>query len=215
MNILIAGANGHTGRLLIKELADHPTYNAIAMIRDENQAEALKELGVTDYVVADLEHDLTEAVKDCDVVLFVAGSGSKTGPDKTISVDQEGAKRLVDAAQANHSKQFIMLSSIGADTPTEPLKQYLEAKGEADRYLKESGLTYTIVRPGRLTFDAGTGLVDITHKLEHIEGRSIPREDLARVMTAVIQNPAAYNQTFELLSGDVPIDQALSELSSS
>lgn len=213
MKILIAGANGHTGRFLIKEIAAHEGYEAVAMVRDASQGAELKELGASDVVVADLEEDLTEAVTGMDVVIFAAGSGSKTGPDKTISVDQEGAKRLTHAAKANKVKQFIILSSMGAENPNGPIKHYHEAKGEADRYLRASGLTYTVVRPGRLTHDNGTGLVEVKPKIESSEGRDISREDVARVMVASIGRSSVYNQSFDLLNGDTPIEQALDQLS--
>lgn len=212
MKVLVAGANGNTGRLLIKQLAEQDNLEAVAMIREEDQAAHLKELGATEIVVADLEEDLTEAVKGMEVVIFAAGSGSKTGPDKTISVDQEGAKRLVDAAKANHVKQFVILSSMGADRPNGSIKHYHEAKGEADAYLRKSGVAYTIVRPGHLSHDEGTGQVELSEHIDSGEGRAIPREDVARVMVASIDRPSARNQSFDLLEGSTPIEEALEKL---
>ncbi|OJF16561.1 MAG: NAD-dependent dehydratase, partial [Bacillaceae bacterium G1] len=145
MKVLIAGANGHTGRLIVERLGKSPQYEAYAMIRDAAQAETLKQLGAKEAIVADLEGDVSHAVKGMDAVIFAAGSGSKTGPDKTISVDQEGAKRLIDAAKKAGIAHFVMLSSYGAGDPDAlpNLGHYLKAKGEADRHLIESGLTYT------------------------------------------------------------------------
>ncbi|AKP47053.1 MULTISPECIES: SDR family oxidoreductase [Bacillus] len=213
MKVLIAGANGHTGRLIV-ELLGKSKHEAYAMIRDESQAENLKQLGAKEAIVADLEKDLTHAVKGMDAVIFAAGSGSKTGPDKTISVDQEGAKRLVDAAKKEGISHFIMLSSYGAGVPDAlpNLELYLKAKGEADRYLQESGLTYTIVRPGWLSFDPPTGKVEIADHFESVEGRNIPRGDVAKVIVSCLDLENAKNKTFELLAGDQSIEDALRTL---
>jgi len=218
MNVLVAGANGHTGRLVIQRLASDDVHHAYAMVRNEDQAEALKSLGAEQVVVADLEaQDLNVAVKSCDAVIFAAGSGSKTGPEKTIAVDEEGANKLADAAKVNGVKRFVMLSSVGADEDIKdyngPLKHYVEAKGKADRYLQESGVDYTIVRPGRLTHEPATGKVDIRkhYEYEEHEGRSISRADLADVLVACLDNPHVKNKTFEIYSGQDPIDKALQD----
>jgi uncharacterized protein YbjT (DUF2867 family) len=147
-------------------------------------------------------------------VIFAAGSGSKTGPDKTIAVDQEGAKRLIDAAKKEGISHFIMLSSYGSGDPQAipKIAHYLKAKGEADRYLIESGLTYTIVRPGFLSFEPPTGKVEIAEHFESIEGRDIPRGDVAQVIVSCLDIENAKNKTFELLSGNQPIQDALKAL---
>lgn len=98
MNVLIAGANGTTGRLLIEQIAKEGEHRAIAMVRDPKQEPELEKLGAQ-TVVGDLEGDVSHAIHLADAVIFAAGSGSKTGPDKTISVDQEGAKNLIDEAK--------------------------------------------------------------------------------------------------------------------
>ncbi|GGE44836.1 NAD dependent epimerase/dehydratase [Pullulanibacillus camelliae] len=213
MNVLVAGANGYTGRLIIQKLAADGGHHPYAMVRNAEQAELLKKLGAEQVIVADLEaQDLREAVNGCDAVIFAAGSGSKTGPEKTITVDQEGAKRLIAAAKAGGVRHFVMLSSIGAEHPYGAIKHYHEAKGKADRYLKESGLDYTIVRPGRLTHDAAKGTVEIQTHFENHEGRDIPRADVAHVLVASLDKPHVKNKTFEVLSGQVAIEEALQDV---
>lgn len=110
MKVLVAGANGHTGRLVVRYLKEKG-HEPLALIRDEKQADALKELGAAP-VIGDLEKDVTDAVKQADAVIFAAGSGSKTGADKTIAVDQEGAKRLVDTAKKKTSSILLCLVPI-------------------------------------------------------------------------------------------------------
>lgn len=212
MKVLIAGANGHTGRLLIEHLANHSDHHPYAMIRNEDQTKDLRELGAAEVIVADLEDFPMEITKGMDAIIFAAGSGSKTGPDKTIAVDQEGAKRLVDAAYRSGVEHFVMLSSMGADEPQGPLEHYLAAKQKADDYLKNSGLTYTIVRPGQLSHDTSTGKIDLADKIELLEERSIPRADVAHVLAAVLDMDNTHNKVFEILSGDKKIEQALEML---
>lgn len=212
MNILVAGANGHTGRLLVEKLGKSNEHDVFAMIRKPEQADELKSLGAKDAVISDLEGDVSDAPKGMDVVIFAAGSGSKTGPEKTVTVDEEGNNKLVDASKAHGVKQYIILSAIGVENPGGKIKHYAEAKKNADEHLKASGLAYTVVRPGGLTFDKGTGMVEAKEKLEDPGSRDIPREDVADVMIASITEENAKNKTFELLSGNDTIEEALKAL---
>jgi uncharacterized protein YbjT (DUF2867 family) len=211
MKVLVAGANGHTGRHIIEQLAEGG-HQGFAMIRDPEQAGTLTSLGAADIVIADLEKNLSEAVKGMDAIIFAAGSGSKTGPEKTIAVDQEGAKRLIDAGKEERIKQFVMLSSVGADQPRGPIQQYLEAKHEADEHLKSSGIPYTIIRPGSLSFDEPTGKIELSSHFESTKGRSIPRKDVAHTIVASLNHEKTLNKTFEILSGDVEIEKAVDRL---
>ena len=159
MHVFIAGANGQIGRFLLQEIADSK-HEARALVRHADQGPELQQLGATETVIGDLEQDCSEAMRGCDAVIFTAGSGPHTGPDKTVDVDQDGAIRLVDTAKAMGIKRFIMVSSMRAEEPEkgpEKLQHYLRAKRNADEHLKSSGLNYTIVRPGRLTNDDGNG----------------------------------------------------------
>lgn len=211
MKVLIAGANGGTGRLVI-EKALKKGYDPIAMIRDPKQADDLEQIGAK-TVVADLEGDVSEAVQMADAVIFAAGSGSSTGDDKTIAIDQDGAIKLIDAAKKHGVKKFVMLSSIGTDAPDqapEEMKLYLRSKAVADEYLRNSELSYTIVRPGALSDEDGSGKIAAGKSVNH-EG-SIPREDVAEVLVSSIEEGSAHNQTFEIISGDTDISEAIQSI---
>lgn len=210
MRVLVAGANGNTGRRVVRMLAEGP-HEPLAMIRDEAQRPAFGESGV-ETVLADLEESVDHAVRGCDAVIFAAGSGAETGLDKTRAVDRDGAIRLVDAAGAAGAERFVMLSSMGADPGAEGggMNVYYRCKGVADVHLHDSDLVHTVVRPGRLTDDEGTGRIDAAPSLDR-SGR-IPREDVARVLVECLDRPSTHRRTFEILSGDTPVAEALESL---
>jgi uncharacterized protein YbjT (DUF2867 family) len=212
MHVFIAGANGQIGRFLLQEIADS-RHEARALVRHADQGPELQQLGATETVIGDLEQDCSEAMRGCDAVIFTAGSGPHTGPDKTVDVDQDGAIRLVDTAKAMGIKRFIMVSSMRAEEPEEgpeKLQHYLRAKRNADEHLKSSGLNYTIVRPGRLTNDDGNGKVSVSERLDAFG--EIPRQDVARVLLAVLDSDNTGNCVFDVVSGDVPVRDALANL---
>jgi len=203
-NILIAGANGTTGRIIVQLLKDSNVYRPIAMVRKQDQKERFEKDQVT-TVLADLEEDVSHALKKIDKVIFAAGSKGKN----LIGVDQEGAKRLTDAAKDAEAGKFVMLSSIGADNPSisDELEDYLKAKQNADNYLRESGLDYSIVRPGHLTDAAGTGKIRLEEKLES-QGK-ISREDVAKTLVEVLEDGIMQNQVFEITGGETPVEKAV------
>lgn len=212
MRILIAGANGQIGRKLIALIATS-THSSRAMIRKTEQADTLRELGADETIVADLEGDVHAVVAGCDAIVFAAGSGANTGPDKTDAVDRNGAIALMDAAREKGLRRFVMVSSMGADNPRngpEGLKHYLQAKQAADAHLVDSGLDYTIVRPGQLSDQPATGKVALAVNL----GRAgeVSRADVAAVLLAILDTPDTVGKTCELLQGNVPIAQAVAGL---
>ena len=203
-NVLVAGANGSTGRIIIDLLKKSEKYQPIAMVRKQEQKEHFEKENVA-TVLGDLEEDLNEAVKGAHKVIFAAGSGGK----KVVEVDQEGAKRFTDAAKNAGAEKFVMLSSMGADNPSigGELEDYLKAKGNADDYLQKSGLAYTIVRPGALTNEEGSGKIQLKEKLE--EQESISRANVAQTLVEVLDNDVKPNQIFEILDGETPIEKAV------
>ncbi|WP_226038164.1 SDR family oxidoreductase [Aquibacillus saliphilus] len=207
MNVLVIGANGKVGKHIVQKLLDSD-HQPIAMIRDTDQIPFFEEMGAK-TVLGDLESDFSNAFFNVDAVIFAAGSGPNTGADKTIIIDQEGAIKSVNLAKQYDVKQFIMLSSIKADQPesVNEMKHYLFAKHRADEYLKDSGLNYTIIRPGGLTNEAGTGKVQMQ---EHIDGFGmIPREDVAATIVHLLSVPKARNKSFDLISGQTVLDELL------
>lgn len=213
MNVLVIGANGHTGRHIVKELSSSSQHFVRAMIRKTEQAKDMEDLGARP-IVADLEQDFSYALENVNAVIFAAGSGGSTGDDKTLTIDQEGAKKAVDYAKKMGIERFVMLSSMGADNPSsgpDALQFYLKAKGAADAYLKESGLNYTIVRPGALSFDEGKGKIEASTSIED-KSRNISREDVAKVLVDSLTIEETNHKVFEILSGDTPVEEALKNI---
>ena len=213
MNIFVAGGHGKIGLRLLR-LAAQRGDQARGLIREPGQSADLEAVGA-EPVVADWEagDDITPLVAGADAVVFAAGAGPGSGPERKRTVDYGGAVKLIEAAKANGVSRYVIVSSMGADDPSsapEQMRPYQEAKAAADETLRESGLDFTIVRPGMLTDDPGTGLVEAAPSL----GRrgSIPRDDVAAVLLAVLDAPPTIGKTFELLSGETPIDEAIRAL---
>jgi uncharacterized protein YbjT (DUF2867 family) len=208
-NILVAGANGTTGKKIVNLLSQSQYFNPIAMVRKEEQIPYFKAKNI-ETVLADLEQDLSGAFnKTIDKVVFAAGSGGK----KVVEVDQEGAKRMIDASNKYKVRKFVMLSSMGADQPekAEQLQDYLKAKHNADEYLKSSGLNYSIVRPGSLTNGELTNKIQLKTKLN--KSGEISRNDVAQTLVRSLNDDVANNATFEILKGETLIGDALNTVS--
>ncbi|SHI63649.1 Uncharacterized conserved protein YbjT, contains NAD(P)-binding and DUF2867 domains [Mesonia phycicola] len=209
--VLIAGANGTTGREIVDILIQHQSYEPVAMIRKEEQSAYFENKNVQ-YKLADLEGDLTEAVKGIDRVIFAAGSGGNTGDEKTTAIDQDGAINLIDKAKAAGVKKFVMLSSMGTENPSQnpDLQHYLEAKKTADKHLKASFLDYSIVRPGALTNGEKTNRIKAKEHLN--EYGEISRKDVAQVIVDCLPPNVLQNKTFEILEGTLATELALQEV---
>ncbi|MFL0362780.1 SDR family oxidoreductase [Pseudobacillus sp. 179-B 2D1 NHS] len=211
MKVLVIGANGQIGRQVVELLQEREEHTARALVRSEEQAESFEKTGV-EAAVANLEgsvEEITEAAKGCEAVIFTAGSGGQTGWDKTLLIDLDGAVKTIEAAQAAGISRFIMVSALQAhrrENWNEAIKPYYVAKHYADKVLQSSGLTYTIIRPGGLLNEKGTGKVAAA---ENLERASIPREDVARTVVASLSEGHTFNRSFDLVSGDVPISEAL------
>jgi uncharacterized protein YbjT (DUF2867 family) len=200
--VLVAGATGTTGNKVVNLLKDSSTYTPVAMVRNDSQKAAFDKQGI-ETVWGDLTEDISNTTKGIDKVIFAAGSGG----NDVHNVDQEGAKRLIDASKKEHIKKFVMLSSMGADNPQGELKEYLQAKQNADQYLDISGVDFTIVRPGALTNNEGLGKIKLEHKLN--EQGEIPRWDVARTLVESLHTETAKNQAFEILTGETQIEKAV------
>lgn len=212
MKILVAGSHGKVGHHLVK-LLTKKGHEVRAMIRDADQSEEMRKLGA-EPVVADLEKDDTFPLEGINAVFFVAGSGPDTSEKKTEAVDKKGAIKLIEDAYKQRVQRFIMLSSVGADDPKkgpEELKTYLEAKHEADKELKYSGILFTILRANNLSDEKGTGKITAAEKLGSYEG-SVSREDIAQAMVACLDIRHTENKVFEVSGGDTPIEKALVDL---
>lgn len=207
MKVLVIGANGQVGHQLVEKLKDKG-HQPVAMVRKEEQVEQFKEKGI-DTVLGDLQKDFSHAFEGVDSVVFAAGSGGDTGADMTVLIDQEGAIESVDNAKKAGVKHFVMLSSMGADAPkeAEQMQHYLYAKHRADEHLKASGLDFTILRPGMLTNDSGTGKVRLFEGGTEIA--EIPREDVANVLAHIVDTNKPEGKTYYLHEGDTPVEDTL------
>lgn len=204
MKVLVVGANGQIGHQVVEKLKDKG-HDPVAMVRKEEQTKQFSDKGI-DTVLGDLEKDFSHAFEGVDTVVFAAGSGGDTGPDMTIVIDQEGAIETVDNAKNAGVKHFVIVSSMGANAPKEAenIKHYMYAKHRADEHLKASGLDYTIIRPGMLQNDAGTGKVSLSE--ENQSFGNVPREDVASVIVQAVDSNKAENKVYTLLEGDTPVE---------
>src|SRR5918992_2907669 len=182
MDVLIAGGHGKIARRLIRILAGDG-HTARGLIRNpEHAADIEGDGGVP--VLCDLEQDdVRQHVGGADAIVFAAGAGPGSGPERKRTVDYGGAVKCVEAAEELGVARFVIVSSIGAHDPEggpEAMRPYLRAKAEADERVAASTLDWTIVRPGSLTDEPGTGLVDVSTTL----GRFGPvsRDDVALVL---------------------------------
>ncbi|MCC5904796.1 MAG: SDR family oxidoreductase [Balneolaceae bacterium] len=211
MKITIVGASGQIARLLHPLLIQN-RHQVRGLVRKEEQAAELKKAGV-ELVIADIEQidDLSDAVGNANAVLFAAGAGHGSGVDRKWTVDRDGAIKLIDAVKKNGISRYVMVSAMGLDTPrgNEVFQVYQKAKAEADEALRKSGLDYTIVKPGRLTNEPGTGKVKAGINLDRGE---IPRADVAAVLAEILEMPETSGLEFDLLSGVEGIRNALKTL---
>jgi uncharacterized protein YbjT (DUF2867 family) len=212
MDVVVAGGHGKIGMRLLRLLAERG-HRARGLIRNPDHSIELHDVGA-EAVVCDIEErdDISDCVRGAEAVVFAAGAGPGSGPERKRTVDYAGAVKLIEAAKQNGIDRYVIVSAISVDRPEEwsdQMRPYYEAKRDADQALLESGLSYTIVRPGGLTDDPGTGLVNVDTDLERSE---IPREDVAATLLAVLETPSAIGKTFELVSGDTPIEEAIRAL---
>ena len=213
MDILVAGGDGQVALRLLN-LLSASGHTARGLIRKREQAADLEAVGAVP-VLGDLENDetLDAYVKGADAVVFAAGAGPGSGDARKRTVDLGGAVKLAEAATATGVRRYVLVSSIGADRPDsagESMRAYLRAKAEADDYVRATGLDWTIVRPGSLTDDPGTGLVRVSTELGN--RGPVPRDDVAAVLAAVLTTPTTVGKTFELFAGDTPVPAALAAL---
>ncbi len=208
MDVVVAGGHGQIGLKLLALLAARGD-RARGLIRNPAHAAELEAVGA-EAVICDLEAetDVSGAVAGADAVVFAAGAGPGSGPERKRTMDLGGALKLINAGV----QRYVMVSAIGAGDPeaaSEQMRPYIEAKAEADEALACSGLDYTIVRPGMLTNEPGTGRVAAGPDVERGE---IPREDVAAALAEVLAAPDTIGKTFNLVGGDVPVDEAIRAL---
>ena len=213
MRVVIAGGHGKIA-LVLERLLSQRGDSVAGLIRNPEQTDDLAAAGA-EPIVIDLEKASVDAVAEhlrgADAVVFAAGAGPGSGAARKETVDRNAAILLADAAEAAGVDRYLMISAMAADphaTADDPVfEAYLRAKGVADDAIRARGaLRWTVVRPGMLTNDAGAGCVTAAEST----GRgSIAREDVAAVLVAVLGEPRTAGQTFDLISGETPITEAV------
>jgi uncharacterized protein YbjT (DUF2867 family) len=216
LKVLVAGARGKTASSLVRMLVE-AGHEVRGLVRAEEQLPEVEADGA-EPVLCDLETETAEggvgeAVEGCDAIVFAAGAGPGSGAARKETMDFGGAAKLVEAAKERGVRRYLMLSSMGADDPeagSGAMRPYLRAKARADERLRGSGLDYTIVRPGSLTDEEGNGRIEVA---EHLGRRGeIPREDVARILASALESQNTSGKTFEVLSGETPVEEALARL---
>ena len=237
MRVVIAGGHGKIA-LILERLLSQRGDSVAGFIRNPAQVADLEAAGA-EALVVDLEKasvdDVAAQLHSADAVVFAAGAGPGSGAARKETVDRDAAILLADAAEAAGVTRYLMISAMGADIEAvdgardpafrdylrakdstsaqdddgrDPVfATYLRAKAVADEAVRaRSALNTTIVRPGLLTNDPGTGRVAIA---DSTGPGSIPREDVAAMLVALLDAPDTGGQTFEVISGDTPIPDAV------
>ena len=213
MDLVIAGGHGKIGLRLGRLLAERGD-RARGLIRNPEHEDELTEAGV-EPVVCDLEDGACNpvaAIEGADAVVFAAGAGSGSGADRKWTLDYAGAAKLIVAARARAIRRYVIVSAMGAASPPagdEVFAVYLRAKARADEELRQSRLDWTVVRPGGLTDEPGTGRIQAAERLPR---GSISRDDVAATLLAVLDEPGTIGATFDLVAGDVPVRDAVAAI---
>ncbi|MCG0287173.1 NAD(P)H-binding protein [Streptomyces sp. PSAA01] len=214
MRIVIAGGHGQIA-LRLEHLLTARGDEVAGIIRKPEQAGDLLASG-TEPVVCDLEtaslEDVVKHLEGADAAVFAAGAGPGSGAARKETVDHRAAVLFADAAERAGARRFLIISSMGASHEPPPgtdpvFAAYLRAKAAADDDIRaRDGLDWTVLRPGRLTNDPGTGRVKLA---EHTGRGEITRDDVAAVLAALLDEPRTAGRTLELINGDTPVAEAV------
>lgn len=214
MDVVIAGGHGQIA-LKLEKLLSEAGHEVRGLVRSPEQTDDLSAVGAA-AVVADLEAldavGLGDLIGPADAIVFAAGAGPGSAPERKWSLDYGAAAKLIAVAEQNSIDRYVILSSLGADPAAADdggFGTYLRAKGQADKDLAGSGLDFTIIRPGPLTDDPGTGTITIG---TDIASGPVTRDDVAATIAAVLETPATSGLTLDLRGGGSPIPQALAQL---
>lgn len=214
MRVAIAGGHGQIALRLAKIMSERGD-EVVALIRNPDHADEVRDAGAEPAVV-DLEHasedEVANAINGADAVVFAAGAGPGSGSERKETMDYGGAVKLIAAAKQAGVGRYVIVSSMGANPSTtgdDTFSVYLRAKGRADDAVRASGLDATVVRPGGLTNDAGTGRVRLGESLPRGQ---VTRDDVAAVLVAVLDSPSTIGRTADLIGGDTAIAEAVAAL---
>jgi uncharacterized protein YbjT (DUF2867 family) len=209
MDVAIAGGHGQIA-LQLGQMLVEDGHRVRGIIRKPEQSGDLEAIGV-EPVVFDLEHDdgLAHAIEGADAAVFAAGAGPGSGAERKLTMDRDGAVKLIDACRQAGARRYVIVSAMGARpgvTGDDVFQVYLRAKFEADEALRASDLDWTVIRPGGLTDEPGSGLIALGEELTR---GSIPREDVAATIKLVLPSPNTIGKSLDLVSGPLPIAEAV------
>jgi uncharacterized protein YbjT (DUF2867 family) len=214
VRVAIVGGHGQIALRLAKVLSQRGD-EVVALIRNPDHADEVGHTGAEPTVV-DLEHaseyDVAQAIDGSDAVVFAAGAGPGSGPERKDTMDYGGAVKLIAAAKQAGVNRYVIVSSMGANAEArgdDTFSVYLRAKGRADDAVRASGLDATVVRPGGLTNDAGTGRVRLG---ESVPRGQVTRDDVAAVLVAVLDSPNTIGRTVDLIGGATPVAEAVAAI---
>jgi nucleoside-diphosphate-sugar epimerase len=212
--IAIAGGHGKIA-LRLTELLSRRGETVVGLIRNPDHADDVRARG-GQAVVCDLEGAdvacIAAAIDGASAVVFAAGAGPGSGAERKLTMDRDGAIKLLAAAVQVGAPRYVIVSSVGAENPPggdDVFSVYLQAKAEADQAVQASDREWTIVRPGALTDDPGTGRVRLD--LDPFRGE-VARDDVAAVLDALLQDARAVGVILYVNGGDTPIEPALDAL---
>jgi uncharacterized protein YbjT (DUF2867 family) len=214
VDVAIAGGHGQIARRLARLLVERGD-RVRGLIRKPEHADDLRADG-SEPVICDLEaadvSAVVQAISGAEAVVFAAGAGPGSGAERKMTVDRDGAVKLLDAARSAGVERYVIVSSVGAEDPPagddDVFSVYLRAKAEADAAVMASDREWTVVRPGPLTDDPGTGRVRLG--TDPFRG-AVTRDDVAAVLVAVLDEARSAGLILYVANGDEPVDEAVSE----
>ncbi len=215
MRVLVAGATGQTGRRVVEQLLMQDGIKVRALVRDREKA--ISQIGnAAEMIVGDVlePETLRAALADCQMLISATGAAPSLDPTGPYKVDYEGNKNLVDAAKDAGVEQFVMVSSLCVSKIFHPLNLFwgiLYWKRQAEEYLKQSGVPYTIVRPGGLKNEDSTQPIVMSSADTLFDG-SIPRQKVAQVCVEALSQPTAKNKVVEIITSESASPQPIPAL---
>ncbi|MEI5675178.1 MULTISPECIES: NAD(P)H-binding protein [unclassified Nocardioides] len=211
--IAIVGGHGQVAKHLLVELR-RTEHTPVALVRKEEYRDELEKRGA-EVRLLDIERAdaaaFAAAFEGCGAVVFAAGGGADGNVERKRTVDLEGSLKSIEGARLAGIDRFVQVSAIGVDRPLpddtdDVWRAYVEAKRDADAALRDSGLAWTILRPGRLTDDPATGQVALGPDLAPGD---VTRADVAAVLAAVLDEPASVGRQWDLVGGSAGVRDAI------
>lgn len=217
MHVVVIGGHGQIA-LRLERLLVSGGHLVTALVRNPDHGDDVRAAGAQ-VVVCDLEQATAEEVAahlgDADAVVFAAGAGPGSGAARKDTVDRAGSMLAAEAAERAGTRRFVQISAMGTDAEapsgtSEVFAAYLQAKAAAEADLRRRDLDWTVLRPGRLTNDPGSGHVRLGPP--PLGRGDVSRDDVAGVAAVLATGSRGIGQTLDLVEGDVPIDEAVGSI---